>query len=104
HGRMITLYWPARQRHLLSFRDDHFQDEPAVKTTASPEILSLVPVDRKLAIPLQQQIYDGLRNAILAGLLRAGQRVPSTRALAVDLGVSRLPVLNAYDQLLHEGY
>ncbi|HSU96093.1 MAG TPA: PLP-dependent aminotransferase family protein [Gemmatimonadaceae bacterium] len=75
-----------------------------MKATASPEIVSLLPVDRDLRIPLQQQIYDGLRNAILAGQLRAGQRVPSTRALATDLGVSRLPVLNAYDQLLHEGY
>ncbi|MES2359662.1 MAG: PLP-dependent aminotransferase family protein [Gemmatimonadota bacterium] len=75
-----------------------------MKTTASPEILSLLPIDRELGIPLQQQIYDGIRNAILAGLLRAGQRVPSTRALAKDIGVSRLPVLTAYDQLLHEGY
>lgn len=75
-----------------------------MKTTASPEILSLLPIDRELATPLQQQIYDGIRNAILAGLLRAGQRVPSTRALATDLRVSRLPVLTAYDQLLHEGY
>lgn len=101
---MITQDWSVHQRHLLSFRDDHFGDRPAVKTTASPQILSLLPVDRALGIPLQQQIYDGLRNAILAGLLRAGQRVPSTRALATDLGVSRLPVLTAYDQLLHEGY
>ena len=101
---MIAQNWPVYQRHLLSFRDDHFGAAPAVKTTASPEILSLVPVDRELGISLQQQIYDGLRNAILTGLLRAGQRVPSTRALAADLGVSRLPVLTAYDQLLHEGY
>ncbi len=101
---MIARNWPVHQRHLLSFRDDHFGDTPAVKATASPEILSLLPIDRDLRIPLQQQIYDGLRNAILTGLLRAGQRVPSTRALATDLGVSRLPVLTAYDQLLHEGY
>jgi GntR family transcriptional regulator/MocR family aminotransferase len=36
--------------------------------------------------------------------MRPGQRVPSTRELAVDLGVSRLPVLYAYEQLRHEGY
>ena len=101
---IIAKHWSVRQRNLLSFGADHFGDTQSVKTTASPEILSLVPVDRRLGIPLQQQIYDGLRNAILAGLLRAGQRVPSTRALATDLGVSRLPVLTAYDQLLHEGY
>ena len=37
-------------------------------------------------------------------MLRPGQRVPSTRVLAVELGMSRLPVLTAYEQLLHEGY
>jgi GntR family transcriptional regulator/MocR family aminotransferase len=37
-------------------------------------------------------------------MLRPGQRVPSTRGLAEELGVSRLPVLTAYEQLLHEGY
>ncbi len=104
HTGMIALKWSARQRHLLSFGHDHFAGNPAVKATASPEILSLVPIDRRSRLPLQQQIYDGIRNAILARLLRAGQRVPATRALAADLGVSRLPVLTAYDQLLHEGY
>jgi GntR family transcriptional regulator/MocR family aminotransferase len=63
-----------------------------------------VPIDVSSATPIHRQIYDGLRRAILDGLLRPGQRVPSTRALAVDLGVSRMPVLTAYDQLLHEGY
>jgi GntR family transcriptional regulator/MocR family aminotransferase len=61
-------------------------------------------VDRLSGVPLHRQIYEGLRRAILEGLLRPGQRVPSTRALAVELDVSRLPVLTAYDQLLHEGY
>lgn len=63
-----------------------------------------VPVDHASGVPLHRQIYDGCRRAILEGLLRPGQRVPSTRALAVELGVSRQPVLTAYDQLLHEGY
>ena len=61
-------------------------------------------VDRTAAAPIFRQIYDGLRRAILDGRLRPGQRIPSTRALATDLGVSRLPVLSAYEQLLHEGY
>ena len=61
-------------------------------------------VDRSSNVPLHRQIYDGIRGAILDGLLSPGRRVPSTRSLAVDLAVSRLPVLAAYDQLLHEGY
>ena len=63
-----------------------------------------LPIDRAAGIPLHRQIYDGIRRAILGGLLRPGQRVPSTRTLALELEVSRLPVLTAYDQLLHEGY
>jgi GntR family transcriptional regulator/MocR family aminotransferase len=63
-----------------------------------------IPLDRSIGIPIFRQIYDGLRRAILEGRLRPGQRIPSTRSLAADLGVSRLPVLNAYEQLLHEGY
>jgi GntR family transcriptional regulator/MocR family aminotransferase len=61
-------------------------------------------LDRGIGVPIFRQIYDGLRGAILEGRLRPGQRIPSTRSLAADLGVSRLPVLSAYEQLLHEGY
>ena len=61
-------------------------------------------VDRGIDVPIHRQIREGLRRAILEGRLRPGQRLPSTRSLALDLGVSRLPVLNAYEQLLHEGY
>jgi GntR family transcriptional regulator/MocR family aminotransferase len=63
-----------------------------------------LPLDRSGTLPLHRQIYDGIRGAILAGALRPGQRIPSTRGLAVELGVSRLPVLAAYEQLLHECY
>ena len=61
-------------------------------------------VDRRLSTPLHRQIYEGYRAAILAGRLRAGDRLPSTRDLARELGVSRLPALEAFDQLLAEGY
>ena len=63
-----------------------------------------LPLNRSSTVPIHRQIYDALRRAILDGLLSPGMRVPSTRALAADLQVSRLPVLAAYDQLLHEGY
>jgi GntR family transcriptional regulator/MocR family aminotransferase len=54
--------------------------------------------------PLFSQVYAGLRGAILAGVLPAGDRLPSTRDLADQLGISRTVVLLAYDQLLAEGY
>ena len=53
---------------------------------------------------LSQQIYHALRRAILAGQLAPGTRLPATRVLAHELGVSRNTVLLAYDQLLAEGY
>lgn len=54
--------------------------------------------------PLYQQLYAHLRSAILSGELKHGLKLPSTRALAEELNVSRNTVLNAYDQLIAEGY
>lgn len=54
--------------------------------------------------PLYAQLYNRLREAILGGRLRAGVRLPSTRELASELGISRNTVMNAYDQLQSEGY
>lgn len=54
--------------------------------------------------PMHRQLYEALRRAILAGQFGARSRLPSTRGLAVQLGVSRMTVVNAYEQLLAEGY
>ncbi|MGD0213265.1 MAG: PLP-dependent aminotransferase family protein [Terriglobales bacterium] len=67
-------------------------------------ILPLIAIDRKAAKALHRQIYDAYRTGIVSGGLHPGQRLPSTRVLASELGVSRFPVLNAYAQLLAEGY
>src|SRR5215831_14071298 len=67
-------------------------------------ILPVVSVDRNAGLALHRQIYDSFRAAILDGRLRPGQRIPSTRILASEIGVSRFPVLSAYAQLLAEGY
>src|SRR5215469_3602209 len=64
----------------------------------------VIALDRRDGKPLHRQVYDGFCSAILKRQLRAGQRVPSSRALALELRVSRIPVLNAYSQLLAEGY
>jgi GntR family transcriptional regulator/MocR family aminotransferase len=71
---------------------------------AGAALLPVITVDRRAQAPLRRQIYDGYRAAILRGELRPGQQLPSSRALAVELGVSRFPVLDAYSQLLTEGY
>lgn len=54
--------------------------------------------------PLYRQLYGGLRQAILNRTFAAGQRLPSTRDLAEQLGISRTVVVLAYDQLLAEGF
>jgi GntR family transcriptional regulator/MocR family aminotransferase len=64
----------------------------------------VVSLDRRLARPLHRQLYDGYRDAILDGRLRPGQRLPSTRSLAQDLQISRIPVIMAFEQLVAEGY
>jgi DNA-binding GntR family transcriptional regulator len=53
---------------------------------------------------MHRQLYDFLRRAVIQGQLAAGARLPSTRALAHKLGVSRNTVLNAYEALAMEGY
>ncbi len=54
--------------------------------------------------PLFRQVYLGLRTAIFSGVYHSGEKLPSTRDLAEQLGVSRTVALMAYDQLLSEGY
>jgi GntR family transcriptional regulator / MocR family aminotransferase len=73
-------------------------------TRVPSEILPIIAIDRRLATPLYRQLYEGFRDAILAGRLRPGQRIPSTRSLATELKVSRFPLLDAFEQLTAEGY
>jgi len=54
--------------------------------------------------PLFRQLYLQLRSAILSRRLRPGTKLPSTRELALQLGVSRSAAVAAYEQLLAEGY
>ena len=68
----------------------------------SPELL--IRLDRSAGQPLRDQLETSLRAAIRGGRLRAGERLPSSRELARDLGVSRGMVQECYGQLLAEGY
>ena len=54
--------------------------------------------------PHYSQLTRAMKSAILSGRLVAGARLPPTRALAEELGVSRITVLTAYEQLRAEGY
>jgi GntR family transcriptional regulator / MocR family aminotransferase len=63
-----------------------------------------ISLDESLPLPLYRQLYEGLRDAILSGRLAPGQRLPSTRALARDLNVSRNTISLCYAELESEGY
>ena len=61
-------------------------------------------LDRSGTSPLYEQLYRALKADILSGALPGGSRLPSGRALAEHLGLSRVTVETAYAQLLAEGY
>src|ERR1051326_779543 len=70
---------------------------------ASDVILEL-PIDASTDVPLHRQVYAGIKELILSGRLRPGARLPASRALARDLGLSRTTILTAVDQLTLEGF
>src|SRR6516225_4959548 len=70
----------------------------------STGFLPVISLNSSSRTPMYRQLYDRFRGAILAGQLRPGQRVPSTRSLAEELKVSRIPVSSAYEQLQAEGF
>lgn len=66
--------------------------------------LTAIRLERDAGVPMHRQLYDALRESILNGQLAAGLRLPATRALADELGISRNTVLAAFEQLHAEGY
>lgn len=68
------------------------------------DILAAFTLDRGAPAPLFRQLYAQVKDAILRGTLGPGMQLPPTRELCQLLGVSRQTVLNAYDQLMAEGY
>jgi GntR family transcriptional regulator/MocR family aminotransferase len=75
---------------------------PRSKTSSSLELL--VALDRDGPKPLHRQLEREMRDAIRDGRLEAGRILPSSRALASQLGVSRGIVVETYEQLVAEGY
>jgi GntR family transcriptional regulator/MocR family aminotransferase len=66
--------------------------------------LNMVRIDRRLRDSLQQQLYQQIQFAIMSGALKAGVRLPSTRDLVGQLGLSRNTIVYAFDRLVSEGY
>jgi GntR family transcriptional regulator / MocR family aminotransferase len=72
------------------------------RATSFPNLL--IAIDETAEDSLHRQVYEEMRKAILTGRLTAGTRLPSTRELAGEIGVSRNTVLVAFEQLYAEGY
>lgn len=66
--------------------------------------LPLIELRQSSAVPLYEQLYLALRDQIVAGVLRQGGRLASTRRLSAHLAVSRFTVVAALERLLAEGY
>ncbi|HEY2478385.1 MAG TPA: PLP-dependent aminotransferase family protein [Solirubrobacterales bacterium] len=76
----------------------------AISGTTSPASPELLLPRWDPAAPRRAQIEAGLRESIRVGRLLPGVRLPSSRALGAELGVSRRLVVEAYEQLAAEGY
>ncbi|SEP51044.1 GntR family transcriptional regulator / MocR family aminotransferase [Rhodospirillales bacterium URHD0017] len=68
------------------------------------QTISDVAIDRRAITPLFRQVYAAISASIVDGRLRAGARLPASRELAEQLGLSRTVIVAAYEQLLAEGY
>ena len=71
---------------------------------AKGALLATLEIDRNSGVPIYRQIEDFLRRMILNGALPPGKKLPSTRELALELGVSRITIKSVYEQLISEGY
>lgn len=86
---------------------NYIQSREYNMSTAEPNLLSeLILLDLQSAsqISLQMRIYKVIAQAVLSGTITPGHRLPSTRALSKEIGVSRITITIAYDKLSAEGY
>ena len=83
------------------------QDRGAIAKRRRRAIVAfeMVSLDRAATEPLHQQLYRQIRDELVSGSFsRNSSRLPSSRALALDLGISRLTVNLAFAKLHDEGY
>src|SRR5262252_6610997 len=90
--------WSDRSSHFAGRMEDH------LSTVRRGGVDLPLAADRTGPAPLTVQVVGQLRTAMADGRLAAGERLPSTRALAATLGISRTVVTGAYAQLFAEGW
>ena len=77
---------------------------PASESNSTSRSELLIELHRDSPTALHHQVEVAIRGSIRAGRLGAGATLPASRTLATDLGVSRGVVVEAYQQLVAEGY
>ena len=70
---------------------------------AGGALLQSIAIDHASARPVTTQLYAALRELMLSGAVAGGERLPATRTLAQELGLSRTTVIQAFDRLIAEG-
>jgi len=78
--------------------------EMSTSSRTASAIELLVPLRRESDVPLHRQLEQQLRDSVRTGRFAAESTLPSTRALAGQLGIARGVVVEAYEQLIAEGY
>src|SRR5882724_2750718 len=97
--------WPLKKvRFPLSYGTTCQEEGKPMPRRADRMPLLDLDIDEAAPTLLHRQLYEGMRKAILAGRLPPRGRLPSSRTLAVELGISRNTVLSAFEQLASEGY
>src|SRR5215813_13363365 len=85
-----------------------YEQPPLYRKSSSPILLYSRTMDLQLSIigtrDITRQIYRQLRERILDGRLKSGDRLPASRELAEELAVARKTITNVYDLLLSEGF
>ena len=64
----------------------------------------MIHLDYRDSRPIYEQVRDGLRKLMVTGMLRPGDKLPSVRALAIELAINPNTIQRAYAQLEAEGY
>ena len=67
-------------------------------------IYDFIQIDRKSSHPMNRQLYEGIRSAIISGKIRKGSRLPSVRTASAELKISKTTVESAYIRLCCEGF
>jgi GntR family transcriptional regulator/MocR family aminotransferase len=71
----------------------------------TPQILvTFISIDKKQGSTIHNQLYDQLKNGVYEGMLRSGERMPSSREMSKEFKISRNTVLQVFEQLTMEGY